>query len=273
MKLQSHAGHGVIGRRHDEQAIVVEFAVGDGDQRLVLGAIVPAQHAVRCALGQAQVEDRLGVLGGDGDAVVVLLRFVLAGQLLEEGGRRQLPFVADDSDLACAGDRAQCVDGFDLRRFVHNQKIEGKVSGFQELCDRQGRHHEDRLQVLDDRSGLFEQDAQRLVRTLLGQFGVEDAQGTDAGITLRSVVAGAGGDLFLGQVDTRQVELTELGDSPVLAVAVECLELRPGREQNTTQGVAIGAVEGGYKRGGVDLAVMDGVDQCATAACRQVAAA
>ncbi len=60
-----------IGARHDVEAVAVELAVGDGDERLVAAAVVPAQHALRQAPGREEAEDALDV--GDLRAVLVLV--------------------------------------------------------------------------------------------------------------------------------------------------------------------------------------------------------
>ena len=51
VELQPHAGDGVIGAGNDEQLVLVELAVGDRDQGLVLGAVVPTQHPMGDTLG------------------------------------------------------------------------------------------------------------------------------------------------------------------------------------------------------------------------------
>ncbi len=79
---------------------------------------------------------------------------------------------------------------------------------------------------------------------LLGQFGIEHAEWPDAAGALRPVVGMLRSNLFLGEFDACAVELAELADQPVVAVAVESFQVRPGGEQGVAQHDAIGAVEG-----------------------------
>src|SRR3546814_1790307 len=77
---------------------------------------MPAQHARGYAFGEAELKDALGVLGFDRDPLVDLLAVVLAGELFEKGGGRELLFIADDDELVGARDGAERIDGLDLAR-------------------------------------------------------------------------------------------------------------------------------------------------------------
>src|SRR3546814_8647032 len=68
---------------------------------------MPAQHARGYAFGEAELKDALGVLGFDRDPLVDLLAVVLAGELFEKGGGRELLFIADDDELVGARDGAE----------------------------------------------------------------------------------------------------------------------------------------------------------------------
>src|SRR3546814_4783113 len=95
---------------------------------------MPAQHARGYAFGEAELKDALGVLGFDRDPLVDLLAVVLAGELFEKGGGRELLFIADDDELVGARDGAERIDGLDLARFVHHQdRSEEHTSELQSL--------------------------------------------------------------------------------------------------------------------------------------------
>jgi hypothetical protein len=49
VEAQAHARFRRVGTGHDEQLVLVELAVADRDQRLVLAAVMPAQHPHRQA--------------------------------------------------------------------------------------------------------------------------------------------------------------------------------------------------------------------------------
>lgn len=54
MEAQPHARFGSVGARNDEQIVFVELPVADRDSRLVLAAIMPAQHPHRQAARREQ---------------------------------------------------------------------------------------------------------------------------------------------------------------------------------------------------------------------------
>ena len=107
-------------------------------------------------------------------------RLIVAGQLREESGRRQLPLVTDDDHLPASRHRAERIHGLDLRRLVDDQQIERDRPRLQELSHRERAHQEDRLDLLDDGASPFQQLPYRQMISLLGDLSVQHAQWADS---------------------------------------------------------------------------------------------
>lgn len=122
MEPQSHTCLLGVGARYNEESVLVELAVRDGDQRLVAASVVPAKHALRQATGCEQAEDAFNV-GNLCTLPVVFLR-LRSGHLGEKCRGWQLAFVANDNDLFGSGNRAKRVHGLYLGSLVHHQQVE-----------------------------------------------------------------------------------------------------------------------------------------------------
>src|SRR3546814_13107271 len=122
---------------------------------------MPAQHARGYAFGEAELKDALGVLGFDRDPLVDLLAVVLAGELFEKGGGRELLFIADDDALVGARAGAERIDRLDLARFVHPPDIELQSAGLEEPSNSERAHHDDGFEILDRGYRLLAQEPER----------------------------------------------------------------------------------------------------------------
>src|SRR5690606_14651341 len=75
---------GMIGTGKDDESIVVELAIGQGDQRLVAAAVMPTQHALRGALCNEQSQDALQIAAWTELAVVIIGIVAATHDLVEE---------------------------------------------------------------------------------------------------------------------------------------------------------------------------------------------
>lgn len=263
-ELEAEGVVGGEGAWGDEEAVVVEFAVGDGDEGVVAGAVVPAEHGGGEAAGGAEAEDAFDVLDAGGAGVGG--RFgILAGDAGEEAGGGELSAVADDDDLACAGDGAEGVDGLDLAGFVDDEEVEVDGVRGEELGDGEGAHHEDRFDGLDDGAGVAEQLADGAVASFAFQFGGEDAHGADAGVDGGHAGVVGGEDAVAGDVEAIAVEAAEFVDEAGVGGAVEAGEGGVEFGQFAEDAGEAGAAEGWAGVGGWDGAVGEGVGEGAEA--------
>ena len=142
--------------------------VGEGDEALVEGAVVPRQPAGRQRRGQ-HVEHRLEALGE---------RLALGAALLVDGGgeerrRRQLTLVAGDDDLVRARDRRDGLRRRDLRRLVEDDDVE-PAARRQHRGDDERAHRPGGLDRGEGVPGTRQQVAQRAVATGLAGLGAHD---------------------------------------------------------------------------------------------------
>src|SRR5260370_11583648 len=75
MKHETHIGACVVGAWHDEKPIVIELLIGNGNQRMMLAAVVPSQHTLWQAAARAKVKNTFYVMLSDSIVVVILLFF------------------------------------------------------------------------------------------------------------------------------------------------------------------------------------------------------
>ena len=141
---------GVQDAREGHQFAVVDVAVREGDQRLPLAAIVPAEAAAGETQGAANVEDALEVLEFLRVLRLVRGEVLVGDRTLEEAGRGQLLLVARDDELLAPVDRADGVVRADLGRLVEDDQVEPDVLRFEVGADRQRAHHQAGLQAGED---------------------------------------------------------------------------------------------------------------------------
>ena len=182
VKAQTHARAGRVGAGHDEQAAAVELLVGHRNQRLVAAAVMPAQHELGHALGQAQAQNAFHI-GSAGDQLIFVLVVILilfAGHAREKARGRQLAVIAHHHQLLAAGDGAQRIHGFDLAGLVNHQQVELDSAGLQKLRHRKRAHHEHGLDGLHSLARQLEQLAQRHMAAFAGNLAIEHAKRPNA---------------------------------------------------------------------------------------------
>ena len=194
-----------------DQPSFVEGGVGERDERLVHGPVVPAQRQAPEGAGcLGVVEDRLelgGVVGVFGPFL-----FVISGGAGEEIARRQLLLVSGQDQGRAAVDAVDGIAGADLAGLVEDDHIEAQVRG-QVLADRQRGHHEARLDRLRDVAGPFDQGPHRHVLFLFLRFPADDGGLAEvAAGTPR--VAGAD-DAARGRCDEGAIEFLVFADQRV----------------------------------------------------------
>jgi hypothetical protein len=144
------------GGREDQQRLVgVEAVVAEGDERVVLAAVVPAQAQAWQVRGAgAQIQHGFIVWGVF--VAVFVVEVVSSGAALEEAARGELAGVADDDDLVGAVQAADGVGRGDLGGFVEDDGVEFKVWR-DEFADRQWAHHEAGLEAGGKRASAAQQ--------------------------------------------------------------------------------------------------------------------
>jgi hypothetical protein len=245
-----------VGAREGEELGVVEVDIGEGDQRFVLAAVVPAQPAPGDAGGHELLEHALHVVE-QRLAVLAQRRLDLAALHGEEVGRRQLLRVADHDELVAADDRADRVLCRHLARLVEDDQVEVVVLRVEELRDRQRAHHEARLDRLDRAVRLVERATQRRVAAGAGELRPQEAH-VPADVRREQPLL----DPFAQTVDQRRavllqhaaVELLELGDALLVRQPVEAQQRRSARDHVVEPFLEESALERGGERVELDLA-------------------
>ena len=162
--------HAIVRQRAGEggQAAVVDVVIGEGDQPLILAAVVPAERARAPRHRQQRahhVENRLDILR-QRRVLIVLFVLILAAAGEERGGR-QLLGVARHDRLASPQQRGNRVRGRNLARLVEDHHIEGWLTvERQQLGDHQRAHHPARLERGQHIGCLLEKLARRQVPPL-----------------------------------------------------------------------------------------------------------
>jgi len=189
----------------------VERGVGECDERLMHGPVVPAQcQAPVGARGLGQVEDRLelgGVIGVFGPFL-----FIVSGAAGEEVAWWQLLLISGQDQGRAAVDAVDGVARADLAGLVEDDDIEVQIRG-QVLADCQRGHYEARLNRLRDVAGPFDQGPDRHVLFLFFRFAADDRGLADVAAGTPGV-AGAN-DAARGRCDERSVELAVFADQRV----------------------------------------------------------
>ena len=176
---QARAMAGLVRARRADEAVVVELVIRDLDQRRMLGAVVPPQHAARHRPRLAKGQDAFHVADLrrlDVRYVLVILALFVARHLaVEERGRRQLLLVADHDDLLGPHDGAQAVSRPHLAGLVDQRQIERESSRPQVLRYGERAHQEHGLDRRHGFAGLVEELADGHVPGLLVRFAAHDA--------------------------------------------------------------------------------------------------
>ena len=244
-----------------EPSVVVAL-VGERDERLVAGAVVPQERLLRNARGLAFVEDAVEVLdlllSGVGLLVLGAARVL---PLLEEVGRRELLWVSHDDGLFAAREHADGVPHGELRGLVEHDDVERALPGGQVLRDGERAHQQARLEDGQEPRQRLEEEARRLLARLLRDLVVEERELGGEGAVLRRLhlrerevrehhVAREPGDL--------RVELAERLDGGVLRAAEEVAQRRVGVERRAREALAVAHAQrgdGGVRR---QRAALDG---------------
>jgi len=126
VESQSQPGRGGVRAWDDEESILIELLVGNGDERVVTAAVMPAQHG--CGSPRAQQSPRmlsisLASATPEADSSSSESRLSVVMRAKETGGR-QLPTVSDHHDLPATRNGAQGVHGLHLTGLVDHQQIE-----------------------------------------------------------------------------------------------------------------------------------------------------
>jgi len=198
--------------------------IGECDQRLVLGAIVPHQHTPRHPTGLALVEDALKVRFG----VLVL------GREGEERGGGQLLAVPHHDELPPPDDRAYGILGADLGRLIEDDHVKARPFPVQELGHGERAHEHARLEQPNEVPALGQHCLDGLPLPLqLGQAGdlhlLLEEHGVGRAFPLPPQVGlRAGSHARPAPLHVLPVKLVEARYQPHLAVPTETCKRRIG---------------------------------------------
>src|SRR5581483_2965739 len=164
-ELDAQTRMGAGGVRERDEPTLVEAAIGERNQRLVLTAVVPLQPLdgdtdaatlVEDALKHVELRRRISVLRSP----IHPLHFV------KEARRWQLLVVATNHELISAVDRAHAVVSRDLRGLVEDHEVEVVQLRVEELAHGERTHKQTRLQCAQQPGHLTEELPQRHVASL-----------------------------------------------------------------------------------------------------------
>ena len=225
-QLHADVGPVAVPAGEGDEPSFVERGVGERDERLVQGPVVPAQRQAPVGAGcLGVVEDRLelrGVVGVFGPFL-----FVVSGGAGEEVARRQLLLVSGQDQGRAAVDAVDGIAGADLAGLVEDDDVEVQVR-WQVLADRERGHHEAWLDRLRDVAGPFDQGPHRHVLLLFLRFAADDGGLADVAAGAPRV-AGAD-DAARGRRDECPVQLPVFADQRVPVGRAHRGQVRVGPE-------------------------------------------